>query len=80
MIGDDVIPIEVRLAAGTLVPAVDALFYALVAEAVATLRHGRAAQRGHAYGALEVLVDGGNLEEGARGTLLRPSVSGLRGF
>lgn len=61
MICDDVVPIQPRLAAGTLVPTVYALFYAPVAEAMAALGHGRLAQSGHAYWTLEVLVHGRNL-------------------
>ena len=60
----DVIATQLRLATRTLVPSVDALFYTLVAETVAARRDGGLVHSRHAYGTLEVVVNGCNLEYG----------------
>jgi hypothetical protein len=60
MVVNDVIFIQCGLTTGTLVSPADAFFDALVAETVSARRDGRPVHGGHAYGALEVLVNGGN--------------------
>lgn len=58
MVPDDVLHIESIFAARTLVPSVNTLFNALVAETVAARRNGRLIHGGHAYWTLEMLVHG----------------------
>ena len=53
--------INVSLTAGTLVSSADALLNALVAESMAARGDRWLVHGGHAYGALEMLVHGGNL-------------------